>query len=477
VIDLELEYQFRELEQQATISIASFAPDVTNEQRRALLENFDQTTFLGQPWGTYPTSNVIGSVGLKWQFAPGWTVQGRAQQMRFERDQQGVSIRPGTLQANGDFSAGIFFDPNQIRDPFSAEVFVTGAFDTFGATHEIAVGAAYSLNPLRASSRSAQPIVGASNIFSPVPLPRPAPEALVVAPTLDLIVFTQKAVFVSDLVTVTDWLKLFAAARYADQRNSRQEIAGGPRVTTYQDETIAPNFGVLIQPTEALTFYGSYSAGITTGVQIPNTAANFGNPSVFLDPARTSQFEIGAKAELLSGALLTAAYFDISQPLAALGADNVFAYIGDQDHRGFEVSLSGEVMPGLRLSAGGLYLDPTIRNPANPAVNGNRPSGVARYQANLYVDYELGAVPGLALNGGIFYTGDRFANDINTFTIDGYVRFDLGVRYAFDLGDQRLTARLNVRNVGNADFIEGTQFGSFNFGSPRAAFFSLASEF
>lgn len=477
VLDFELEYQFRELEQQATISIASFAPGVTAEQRRAVLEAFDQTTFLGQPWGTYPTSNIIGSAGLKWEFTPGWALQARAQQMRLERDQQGISIRPGTLQANGDFSAGIFFDPNQIRDPFSTEAFVTGSFETFGITHEIAVGAAYSLNPLRASSRSAQPIVGASNIFSPVPLPRPAPEALVVAPTLDLIVFTQKAVFVSDLMTVTDWLKLFGAARYADQRNSRQEVADGPRVTTYQDETIAPNFGVLIQPAEHVTLYGSYSAGITTGVQIPNTAANFGQPSVFLDPARTSQFEVGVKAEVLQGTMLTAAYFDISQPLAALGADNVFTYLGDQQHRGFEISLSGEVTRNLRLIAGGLYLDPTIRNPANAAVNGNRPAGVARYQANLYVDYKLPTVPGLAINGGIFYTGDRFANDINTFTVDGYVRFDLGVRYAFDLGDQRLTARLNVRNVTNSDFVEGTQFGSFNFGSPRAAFFSLASEF
>ncbi|WP_176484588.1 TonB-dependent receptor [Sphingomonas spermidinifaciens] len=475
-IEFDLEYQFRKLEQQATISIASFASGVTTEQRRALLERFDQTTFLGQSWGTYPTSNIIGSVGVKWAFAPGWTVQGRAQQMRLERDQQGISIRAGTLQANGDFSAGIFYDPNQIRDPFSSELFVTGRFDTFGIAHDIAIGAAYSNNPLRASNRAAQPVVGASNIFSPVPLPRPLPEALVTAPTLDLLVFTQKAAFVSDLVTVTDWLKLFAAARYADQRNSAQQVADGPRVTSYQDQTFAPNVGVLIQPVEKVTLYGSYSAGITTGVQIPNTAANFGQPSIFLDPARTSQFEVGAKAEILAGALLTAAYFDISQPLAALGADNVFAYIGDQQHRGVEVSLSGEVAPNLRLIAGGLYLDPTIDNPANAAVDGNRPSGVPRYQANLYVDYALPAVPGLALNGGVFYTGDRFANDVNTFTVDGYVRFDLGVRYGFDLGDQRLTARLNVRNVGDADFVEGTQFGSFNFGSPRAAFFSIASE-
>lgn len=476
VIDAEFEYQFRELEQQGIISFGSFAADVTPEQRRELLESFDQTTFIGQAFGTYPTSNVIGSLGLKWEFSPGWILQARAQQMRLERDQQGISIRAGTLQANGDFTATTFFSPNQVRDPFSAEVFVTGSFATFGIGHEIAVGAAYSHNPLRFSITSAQPDLGASNIFDPVVLPRPAPADLVFSPVVDALIFTQEALFVSDLVTVTDWLKLFGALRYAEQRNQDRFNPAETLETTYNDSATTPNVGILLQPSDKLTIYGSYSEGITTGVQIPNDAVNFGT-DIFLDPARTTQYEIGVKAELFAGALLTAAWFDISQPLATFDEDNFFGYIGDQQHRGLELTLSGEVTPDLRIIAGGLYLDPTINNPDNVAVDGNRPSGVPRYQANLYADWKLPMAPGLAINAGLFYTGDRFANDTNTFEIDGYVRFDLGVRYAFSVGDQRLTARLNVRNVTDEDFIEGTAFGQFLFGSPRAAFFSLTSEF
>jgi iron complex outermembrane recepter protein len=476
VLDAEFEYQFRELEQQAIITFGSFAASVTPEQRRNLLETFDQTTFIGQAFGTYPTSNVIGSLGLRWEFAPGWALQARAQQMRLERDQQGVGIRAGTLQANGDFTATTFYSPNQVRDPFSAEAFVTGDFETFGIGHEIAVGAAYSHNPLRFSVTSAQPTLGTSNIFNPVALPRPAPANLVVSPVVDALIFTQEAVFVSDLVTVTDWLKLFGALRYAEQRNQDRFNPAQTLETTYDDNATTPNLGILVQPNDKLTIYGSYSEGITTGVQIPNNAANFGT-DIFLDPARTSQYEVGVKAELFSGALLTAACFDISQPLATFDANNVFDYIGDQRHKGVEVTLSGQITPELRLIAGGLYLDPEIDNPNNAAVDGNRPSGVPRYQANLYADWQVPVVPGLAVNAGLFYTGDRFANDTNTFAIDGYVRLDLGVRYAFDLADQRLTARLNVRNVTNADFIEGTAFGQFLFGSPRAAFFSLTSEF
>jgi len=476
-IDIEAEYQYRNLEQQATISVGSFAASLTPDQRRDLLDRYDQTTFLGQAFGTYPTSNVIGSAGVKWEFADGWTLQARAQQMRLERDQQGVGIAPGSLQANGDFTGRIFFSPNQIRDPFSAEAFVTGGFTTFGIRHDIAFGGAYSRNPLRFSLTSAQPDVGMSNIFNPVAVPRPAPASLVVSPVTDGAIFTQEAVFVSDLITVSDWLKLFAAARYANQRNQQRSAPEDPLVTTYEDAALSPNLGILIQPNDRLTIYGGYSEGITTGVQIPQTAANFGTPSIFLDPARTRQIEFGVKAELFKGALATIAYFDISQPLATLNAANMFDYIGDQDHRGVEVSLSGQITPALRLIAGALYLDPTINNPGNAAVNGKRPSGVARVQVNVYADYQVPGIEGLAVNAGFFYTGDRFANDINTFKVDGYVRADVGVRYGFDLGDQRLTARLNVRNITNADFIEGTQLGSFNFGAPRAAIFSLTSEF
>lgn len=141
------------------------------------------------------------------------------------------------------------------------------------------------------------------------------------------------------------------------------------------------------------------------------------------------------------------------------------------------MTLAGQVTPNLRVVAGGLYLDPVINNPVNPAISGNRPSGVPTFQANLYVDYQVPAMPGLAVNAGLFHTGKRFANDTNTFEVEGYTRFDLGLRYGFVLDGQRLTARLNVRNVTDADFVEGTAFGQFLFGAPRAAFFSLTSEF
>ncbi|OBX17881.1 hypothetical protein A9995_14585 [Erythrobacter sp. QSSC1-22B] len=473
--DFEGEYQYRELEQQATISVGSFARSLTAEERRNLVEAFDQTTFIGQSWGTYPTSNFIGSVGARYEISENWQVQARIQKMRLVRDQQAAGIGFGTLQANGDFESEIFFDPAQVRDPLSAEIFVTGAFDTLGVGHEIAFGASVSRNPLRFSlGGDCCLTAGISNIFNPVDLPLPPATA---TPTVDALRFNQDAVFVSDLISLTDEFKLFGALRWTRQETIDRFNATETLETTYEDDVFVPNVGVLFTPADNLTFYGSYSEGVTAGRQIPSSAANFGLDSdAFLEPTATQQFEVGIKAEIVPGAIMSAAYFDISQPLATFDENNVFDYIGNQDHRGAEVTLTGEIVDGLRLIAGGLWLDPVISNSSNLAIDGNRPGGVPEFQLNLFADYEVPFAEGLALNGGVFFTDDRFANDQNTFEIDGYIRVDLGMRYRFDVGYQRLTARLNVRNLLDKDFVEGTAFGGFLFGAPRTAFFSLAAE-
>lgn len=290
---------------------------------------------------------------------------------------------------------------------------------------------------------------GTSKIFNPVRLPQPAVKA---GPTVDALYFNQEAVFVSDLITVTDNLKLFGAVRWSRQENRDWFNPEQTLETTHEDSIFAPNLGIIFNPIEPVTLYGSYSQGITTGAQIPLDAANFGlNDGVFLDPTETKQFEASVKADLFRGAAFTAAYFDISQPLATFDESNVFGYVGDQNHRGAEVTLSGEITDALRIIAGGLYLDAEIADPGNPNVNNNRPSGAPELQFNIFADYDVPFVEGLALNSGVFFTGDRFADNLNTFKADGYVRVDLSVRYRFEAADRTLTARLNVRNVADAD--------------------------
>ena len=63
--------------------------------------------------------------------------------------------------------------------------------------------------------------------------------------------------------------------------------------------------------------------------------------------------------------------------------------------------------------------------------------------------------------------------NVGTFNVDGFTRLDLGSRYEFNLFGKNMTARLNVRNVTNIRFIEGLAFGSFLYGAPTTAIFSI----
>lgn len=227
--------------------------------------------------------------------------------------------------------------------------------------------------------------------------------------------------------------------------------------------------GVIYSPRDTLSFYASWAQGITEGAVAPETAVNANEA---LPPARSRAYEIGVKADVFAGATVTAALFDIEQPRNIINDDNVFTDGGDQRHRGAEITIAGELTDGLRMVAGALYLDADVKGVA--AFEGLRPQGVPEVQANVYADWRTPFLEGLWLNGGVYYTGERFANNANTYSVDDYARLDLGARYEFRYGGGDYTARVIVRNVTNADFVEGTNFGSFFFGSPRAAFFSIS---
>ena len=344
----------------------------------------------------------------------------------------------------------------------------------FGFQHDIVVGVAYSKNPLGFALNDSFEVIGTSNLFNPSIISQPNVTADLAVD--DALVFTQRAVYVTDFIKLSEKLELLAALRYTEQRNEDVFNDEGTFQTSYEDDIVVPNVGIIYSPIERIHFYASYSTGVTNGVQIPGEATNFGD-DVFLDPVETEQFELGFKWELFKNALLTGAYFDIDQPLAFLDNDFLFRYGGSQRHKGAEITLAGNVSDNARVIIGGLYLDPVIDNPSDEELDGRLPAGVPEFQANIFADYKLPFVKGLDVNGGLFFTGDRFADNFNTFTVDSYARLDLGARYGFKWGKTNMTARLNVRNVTNNQFVEGTAFGALAFGAPTTAVFSLAAEF
>jgi iron complex outermembrane receptor protein len=158
-----------------------------------------------------------------------------------------------------------------------------------------------------------------------------------------------------------------------------------------------------------------------------------------MDPIESTQYEAGVKYELTEGALLTAAVFSIDKGLEYIDGSNTYVQNGRQIHDGLELTLSGQVTRDLRLIAGTAWLDARIDKTADTSLIGKRPQGVPEWQANLYADYNLSRfVPGLGVNVGLYYGGEKPIDAENTWYAESWTLLDLGLSYEHRIGAGRL---------------------------------------
>lgn len=470
-IDLEGEYQFRELEQNATIRFNSFDANLTNAQKRDILDRYDRSTYLGQDWTTYPTHNAIGSIKAQYRVSDDWRLRAAVQKMHLDRDQNSINIAPRSINAAGDFTAQLYYAPDQIRDPLTVDVAVEGAFSTGSIRHEVVAGVYHLNNRLTFPYFGFDAPVGRSNLFSPVVIADPNVTS---DPSYTGVRERQTSFYATDHARINEQLNVLAGVRYTKPKFETFFNEDLSRDTLYEEESVTFTGGLVFKPVQAVSLYASYAEGFEQGGQAPSDTVN---ANQVLPPLTSSQYEVGIKAELFEGATLSAAAFEIDKGLELIDAANRFVQDGRQVHRGIEASLAGQLTPRLRVVTGVQYVDAKVERAATGALIGKRPVNVPEWQANLFVDWRLPVEHDIAVNGGVYVSDDKFADNLNTFAVDGYVRLDLGARYAFDVGDARATARLVVENVTDDVYFTGVGFGTFQYASPRTARVSLSTSF
>ena len=153
---------------------------------------------------------------------------------------------------------------------------------------------------------------------------------------------------------------------------------------------------------------------------------------------------------------------------------------GQQRNQGVELTLDGEVAPGLRLIAGGAWVDAQLRNTPGGSQDGNKAPGVPSLTANANAEWDVPAVTGLTLTGRVVATGEQPVDAANTLEIEGWSRFDLGARYVALVGARPLTLRAAVDNVANKRYW-ASAFETFGTsvlqGRPRTIRFSASMDF
>jgi len=267
-------------------------------------------------------------------------------------------------------------------------------------------------------------------------------------------------IYASDLMSLTNWLKVSVAARKfsetsaveADNRN-----APGVIKTKTDKKDFLPSVGVLIEPTRHVTIYGSFAKSF-----VPTDPAAFGEDGQNnFTPIEGKQYEVGVKTEdLLDGKLsLTAALYRIDQtgqitqnpcPTGAIAQGTCSYQIGKGRSDGFE--LEGNLRPfqGMQVIFGYAHIKANVLTAASTAQAfqvGRRLPNVANDAANLWMRYDW--KNGLGLGMGVTYTGDRdgllptSATDLKTLDLPAYAVVDTALYY--DLG--RVSLNLKIGNL------------------------------
>jgi iron complex outermembrane receptor protein len=201
---------------------------------------------------------------------------------------------------------------------------------------------------------------------------------------------------------------------------------------------------------EKVTAYAGYTQGLEDSGTAPSGATNRG---AILPDARTWQEDTGLRLKIAPKVKLIVGAFEIEKPYFNFDSNNVDRMLGVQRAQGIETSISGEVLPNLNLTAGGLFGRVQIIGADLKAEGvGQFAFGQPHSQGTLNLDYKLASVPGLSTDATVIYFGRSPASVDNVAQNPEQTILMLGARYRFKLAGKAATLRVQLQNATNFYF-------------------------
>ncbi len=387
---------------------------------------------------------------LEHEFSDNWQIRNN---FRFFSAQQPQDSLSYSLLQDDDrtLERSVLSSPDQQVTAYSFNADVVGNFNTGRIAHTVLLGFDFlsqDVSPGEFIERSLSPI----DIFDPDygrENVGPVTNRFFVSPTITNLY----GLYLQDQITLLDNLKLLLGGRF-DWVDQRLENEDGNTTSSQSDSAFSPRIGVVYQPIEPLSLYASYSRSFlqTVGRGLDNQ---------LFDPQRGTQYEVGVKADIRDNLAATLAFFDITRTnvLTENPDDPNFSIqTGEQNSRGIEFDINGEILPGWNIIAGYAYTDARITED-NTFEEGNRINNAPEHAASLWSTYQIqsGSLAGLGFGLGLFYVGDREGDLSNTFSLPSYLRTDASVFYERDA----FRAAINIRNLFDIRYFE-TAGGELN---------------
>lgn len=473
---LDLGYQKIRVEQlRPKVTVTSFVPRVPGADAN-----------YAQAWTYTELEDLFGIARAEWDVTDNVLLY--AQAGARDGSEEGVYGGITVTATDGTATGSALFVPRTDNNE-AGQAGVRAKLAVAGTTHELNAGVSH----IRQVNRNAFDFLGgfggyATNLYDTPEVPLPGTGF--VGGDLDDPFPISRArltsVFLSDTVGfASDRVLLTAGLRHQRIKvKGYNYYDGGSLTSEYDESAVTPVVGLVVKPREGLSLFANRIEGLQQGPTAP-VDATISNPGEVFAPTKSVQYEVGAKARLgrLNGSI---AAFRITRPSAFAVPDDAnpglfrFGLFGEQRNQGIELTLDGELARGLRLIAGGSWIDAELRDTPGGTQDGNDAPGVPKLLANANIEWDVPAVKGLTLTGRVVATGEQPVDAANTLEIDGWTRFDLGARYVALVGARPLTLRAGIDNVANRRYWASAfeTFGaSLLQGQPRTFRFSASMDF
>ena len=395
--------------------------------------------FYGQGWTAGANVGTNYGVVATWDVAKGWRLKGGLFRSVFDSEKSFVDLFLDTDARGVAATHLIIADPPQTFASTSGEARLSRTFDEGPRRHTVHL-IARGRDQDRRYGGSDLLDLGPGVIGAPVDIPKPE--------RFDFGPLTRDA--------VSQWT---GAVAYQGRWGRALEVSGGLQRTRYRKTVREPagaeqkgrddawlyNVAGAWHVSERLAVYASYTTGLEEGGVAPENAANkdFAPPAI-----RTRQWDAGFRYAVTPKVKLVAGVFDVRKPYYNLDPADVYRELGEQRHRGIEMSLSGEVAPGLNLVAGTVLLRPRVRGEeVDAGVIGRIPGGQVKRLTVVGANYRLPFAQAWSVNATLVAVGAREASRDNTLQLPSRETLDLGARYRFKVAGADATLRFSVANV------------------------------
>ncbi|MFG6101423.1 TonB-dependent siderophore receptor [Leptothoe sp. EHU-05/26/07-4] len=427
---------------------------------------------LSGPGDFFKAETIRVGYNFEHRFSDKWKIRNAFSFNSFDIEESEQFVGLAFDEATGSLSRSLL-SSSQDQDIFELQTNAVGEFNTGSIEHTLLFGVDLFRreNPrIDALGLFTPEII---NVFDPVfsdsrPDPSTFPVTIDNETTADAL-----GIYIQDQISLLDNLELLLGVRY---ETFEQKVDNNPTFfnpvaseSSQSEDSFNPRIGIVYQPIEDVSLYGSFSQSFA-----PNEGTTFEGD--FLEPEEGKQFEIGARAELLDGRLVAnLALFDLTKKNVSTPDPNNINFVvptGEQRSRGIELDVAGEVLPGWNIIANYSFTDADITED-NSGLEGNRLFGVPENNFNLWTTYDIqdGPLTGLGFGLGFNYVSERFGDNANTFVLEDYFLTNAAISYERN----NWQAGLNIRNLFDVDFIEGSQNSRTFFISPGEGFTIVGS--